>query len=230
VRHVAISFLGWLGWMVGIVSGTLHVQSWRKDRRLGPAKEQLFEEALRDRKGIYSEEQITELTKLVHDLERSSKTEIPRQARRVFLQSQLEEINDSVATNVKRHQALAEELRQLGEETKSIPQPLADVIDSSIVPPATFRRRQIRRLYFLAALILAGVVVPGPFNYVVDSVRSASESLLGSRFLIFGAENIIAYALGVAIGIFVAFSLPISRLSHAVRRHRSAIYVSAGLL
>jgi hypothetical protein len=68
-----VGALIWLGWLIGIVSGSLYISGWRRDRKIGPAKEQLFEEALRDRTGQYTEGQIQELTRLVGELEDKTK-------------------------------------------------------------------------------------------------------------------------------------------------------------
>jgi hypothetical protein len=229
VKHF-IAGLVWLGWGFGAVSFVLQFRSWRRERRIGPATEKLFEEALRDRQGQYSEVQIKELTELVGKLERAARTEVPRHARRVFLESQLEALNESVATGVRQHNAISAELSRLDAESNELPPEIVRAIDSSITPPAAERRRQVRRLYLLAILILAAITVPGPFGFVFDSIVGTSSQFLGADYLIFGSENIISYAIAMTIGMFITFSLPAGKLKSFVRRRRMAAGVVACLL
>jgi hypothetical protein len=213
--HV-IGYLGWFGWVVGIVSGTLQIQTWRKDRKLGPAKEQLFEEALRDREGQYSEEQIKELTGLVRQLERVTRTEIPRQARRVFLQSQLEAIKDNVSAETKQHRKIAEELRKLDQEAGSIPSEISEVIDSEILTPAAERHNYQRRLYLVVIALLIATSVP----QVSDFLLSGGKSLLGNQPQPFGSANFIDYLAGCAVATALMFTVPIRRILPIIERHR----------
>lgn len=113
-----VGALSWLGWLVGLISGGLHIYLWRRDRKIGPAKEQLFEEALRDREGQYNERQIQELTRLMRQLENKTKSDVPRQARRVFIQNQLDVVSDTIMSSVKQHAQLSSRTRAAARRTR----------------------------------------------------------------------------------------------------------------
>jgi hypothetical protein len=220
-----VGYLGWLGWVVGIVSGTLQVQTWRKDRKLGPAKEQLFEEALRDREGQYSEKQIQELTGLMRQLESATRKEIPRQARRVFLQSQLEAITDNVSSETRQYRKIAEELRKLDQKAIGIPSEISKVVDSEILTPATERRNYQRRLYLIVIALLIGTSVPEVSKFLL----AAGTSLLGNQPQPFGSGNFIDYLAGCAVATALAFTVPMRRILPIIEVHR-AIAAAIGFL
>jgi hypothetical protein len=68
----------------------------------------LLEQARRDWKGRYTEEQIEELTEQFKHLERQIRREIPRQARRVFLKDQLDTLANSVTEQYQEYVAVHE--------------------------------------------------------------------------------------------------------------------------
>ncbi|MEU8126718.1 hypothetical protein AB0B68_05865 [Micromonospora sp. NPDC049049] len=218
-----VGIFGWIGWVIGLGAGILQILAFNRDRRLGPAKEQLFEEALRDRKGKYSEEQILELTELVRMLERSARSEIPRQAKRVFLESQLEAIRDTVFTGVKQHQLIVEELNRLDGQSKEIPAQIAAVVETSIVPPAIERHRQQRRLYLVVVVLVVVALFPNAWDYL----QEAAVDVLGDQPWPFGPQNTLDFFAGCAISVCIAFALPDAWLRRFVRTRRRVVLAVA---
>lgn len=220
-----VSALGWLGWLIGVTSGSLHFYLWRRDRKIGPAKEQLFEEALRDRKGQYSESQIRELTKLVGQLENVTKREVPRQARRVFIQNQLDVLSDTVTSSVKQHAQLSQELEHLSGERATIPPEIAQVIESTIVPNSVERSRQQRRLSALVAILLALALFPRGTDYILFEINT----LLGDQPYPFGPTNAISYLIGLVVSVFIMFTITGRRFTNTVREHRVSAALASAL-
>lgn len=207
--------LGWVGWVIGVVSGLLQIYLWRRDRRIGPAKEQLFEEALRDREGQYSNAQIQDLKKVLRRLENATRTEVPRQARQVFIENQLETVSDSVSSGVKQYGQLSRELEQLTGCRPRIPAEIEQAIDSSIVSQSVERSRKVLRLYALGIFVLAALAFPG----FMDSVVYLPLNLLPDGPYPFGLENTVYYLTGLVIASMVAFTITGPRMQAAIRRN-----------
>ena len=221
-----VGALSWLGWLVGLISGGLHIYLWRRDRKIGPAKEQLFEEALRDREGQYNERQIQELTRLMRQLENKTKSDVPRQARRVFIQNQLDVVSDTIMSSVKQHAQLSRELEQLQGERATIPPQIAQMIESTIVPHSLERSRQQRRLSVLVAILLALVFFPQASSYVLFEM----SRLMGDQPYPFGPTNTISYFVGLGVSTLIMFTVTGRRFGNVVRDKRVSAAFAAALL
>jgi len=116
--RIAGDLLNWLGYVVGLVAGLLEFWRFRCDRRADAAYKQLLDEARRDRKAIYTEEQAAKLRDLAHALERSVRKEIPLQARRAFVESQIEATSDTILSSVRQYERLSGELHKLQRTPK----------------------------------------------------------------------------------------------------------------
>ena len=158
--------------------GLVEIYRWRREGRFGPAKEQLFEEALQDRKGQFTKAQIQELTKVVGRLERATREEIPRQARVAFMESQLHDVTSALSDGVRQHQQLSRELKKLTGMATTIPSELSEAIRSTIKPQG--RGRLMRRRILVA--IIASVLLLALFPTASEFVRSLAESVFAEYY------------------------------------------------
>jgi hypothetical protein len=175
---------------------------------------------------MYSEAQITELTSLVSRLQKSARRDIPRQARRIFVESQIEANRDSLLSAMKQHEILARELSRLSVESESIPADIASVVDSSIVAPAIERHRQVRRLY----LVIIVLVVATLFPRILEYIHSVSRDVLGDQPRPFGAENTLDFFGGCIVAICLALVIPERWMRRVYLRRRIGIAVGCSLL
>ena len=82
-------FVVLLGWVIGLISGILQITSHFKDRK---TQGYLFEKAKQELKGTYTKEQIEELSKILHNLERQISNDLPRLAKKIIREKQRSEI------------------------------------------------------------------------------------------------------------------------------------------
>lgn len=191
--------LGALGWVVGIVSGWLQFLSWRENRRLGPAKEHLFAEALRDFKGKYTEEQIAELTAIHADLDRRVKNEIPLQARREFLRSQRSAIANSMSDLYQQYQAVDTELQTLTSEEQAPADPIRLAIADQITSPVVRRERRRRRLLVVAFSLALLTQVSSAWEYITQILYQITPHT------VFGRDNLLSYVVAALVVIALAY-------------------------
>lgn len=156
-------------------------------------------------------------------MERSARSEIPRQARRVFLESQLEAVRDTILSGVRQHKLLDEELNRLDGESKQIPAQIAEVVETSIIPPAIERHRQQRRLYLVVVVLVVVALFPNAWDYL----RETAVVALGEQPWPFGPRNTLDFLAGCVLSICVAFAVPDAWLRRLVRTSRRAVAIAA---
>lgn len=144
--------LGAVGWVVGVVSGVMQVRSYFQQQRLEGAYRTLFEQAQRDWEARYTEEQVRDLTSQIEQLQSKITKDVPKEAKRVFLEDQLHALNETIGQSYERYADLS---RQLGERdaTSELPLSIRQSIEVAIMPSYLERQRRQHSLYWLTAAI-----------------------------------------------------------------------------
>jgi hypothetical protein len=138
--------LGAFGWIVGIVSGFLQVKSYLGQRKYENAHKMILEQAERDWKGKYTQEQIDSMVQELRRLEASINRDIPRKARRVFLEDQLSSLKDDLVRNYSRYNELVAELSLVDDR---LPDQIQRTVETSIMPSYIANKRETKQLQWL---------------------------------------------------------------------------------
>lgn len=223
----SVQIVGWtlgaLGWVVGLVSGVIQVKGYSKQRNFEGAYQTLLEDAQRDWRARYTEEQVRDLTEQFDHLQSKIANDVPRQAKRVFLEDQLDALNETIGQSYERYAKLASQLRsQTGGSVDDLPAAIKHSIEEAILPSYLVRQRRQTLLYWLTAgifllsfmpivvwLLLLPLYYPiriGTFEYPI---------------LIFLAFSFVTVATTYA-----ARKLWCAHLDHWISRHRVALWVT----
>jgi hypothetical protein len=228
LQEPAVQIIGWvlgvLGWIFGIVSGWIQVKGYREQKQMEGAYRTLLEQARRDWKGRYTEEQIEELTEQFKLLERQIRREIPRQARMVFLKDHLDTLANSVTEQYREYVRLKKELDDTSELDDLAPS-LRTSIEKEIEPRS---QRQQHLQYLMSTLIIALIIL----SLFPSIVELANMTLLGAvKGVGISGRDLYSYMGGILVAMFLAITLPRSRQKRFVTVSKwTLVAVSAFLL
>lgn len=163
LKDPTVQLVGWtlgaVGWIVGIVSGFMQVKSYFQQQRMEGAYRTLLEQAQRDWKARYTEEQVRDLTNQIEQLQVKIAKDVPNEARRVFLEDQLHALNEAIGQSYERYVDLSKQLSER-DTASDLPLPIKKSIEAAILPPYLARQRRQRSLYLLTALIFLLSLMP----------------------------------------------------------------------
>lgn len=171
--------LGAFGWIIGVISGFLQAKSYIDQKKYENAHKIILDQIERDWKGKYTQEQIDSMVKEVKRLEESINRDVPKKARRVFLEDQLSALTENMAQGYNRYNALLTELKS---DSQALPEQVQRVIEQEIMPTYLERQRQQR------SILLTGGIAVTLFFFV-----SLRQIFLGYEF---GVDNF-SYSKGV---------------------------------
>lgn len=143
--------LGAFGWIVGIISGFLQVKSYIDQKKYENAHKIILDQIERDWKGKYTQEQIDSMVKEVKRLEESINRDVPKKARRVFLEDQLSALTENMAQGYTRYNEILVELKP---NSQALPERVQRVIEKEIMPIYLEKQRQQRSI-----LLTGGITV-----------------------------------------------------------------------
>lgn len=172
----SVQIIGWtlgaIGWILGIISGIVQLKSYREQKDLENAYRLVFDQAQRDWKGKYTQEQIDDLKSELIRLEQAIRKDVPRQARVVFLEDQLKALEEDIARLYSNHVSLSDELDHYGRPS-NLPAQVTKAIEEKIMPNYLNQQRQQRMVYWLILILLFFTVFPFflPLFYTNDIVR-----------------------------------------------------------
>lgn len=152
--------VGWIfgviGWIVGIIAGYIQFKSYSEQRALEAGYLAILEQAKTDWVGKYTEEQLAVLSEELTALEERIQRDIPKEARRLFLTSQLHDLRSNITQSYIDYERLSQEL-QLSEADNPLDAELKESIERSIMPEYVHRKDELRglkRLIGIAVFIL----------------------------------------------------------------------------
>ncbi len=150
-----------LGWIIGIASGIIQLISYFQQKNIEKGYLNVLEQAKRDWEGKYTEDQIAILAKELKELETRINTEVPRQARQVFLENQLLDLSQDIGRNYAFYQQLTEEYE--GQiQNDALTQELKRAVEQMILPDYLAHKRDSARSQWLLATVLIMLIL---FNW-----------------------------------------------------------------
>ncbi|MBZ9623655.1 hypothetical protein G9F71_012415 [Clostridium sp. FP2] len=156
----AISFgIGILGTIIGLISGFITYKGFRGQKNMEYGYMSILEQAKRDWKGRYTENQINDLTVQFRNLEEQIRNEIPQQVRKTLLENQLNTICISIGDLYNQYKTIKNEI-YLASTSEVLDESIKGIIDSDIMPIYKNKQKQNRNLYNLVLFILIFTVAP----------------------------------------------------------------------
>lgn len=159
----AVQILGWsfgiIGWIIGIFSGYLQVKGYYEQQTDREPFQYLFEQVQRDWRGQYTEQQIAELTAQFKLLEEQIRIQIPREARRVFLEDQKATIASTIASLYEQYETTNKNLDSSSDQSKLAPA-IQSAIEQHIKPSYVRQQEQQNFIYRLMFIILVLLLLP----------------------------------------------------------------------
>lgn len=141
-----LNTLGWLGWIIGIAAAWLEWNGYRNQQRTEKAFEEILTRAQQDWEGQYTEKQVLALTAQLEELQMAVSEEVPRLAKRVYIDEQLNSLAQSIAKSYDSYNDLTRELSRDSEEGP-LPPELVKEINRSIIPKYRIQQRQQQMVY-----------------------------------------------------------------------------------
>jgi hypothetical protein len=192
---------GWVGWAAGVGALVFEVRKWRSDRREGPVMRELVERELRDKKGVYTEEQIKAMTGVVESLTRQARIDVPIVARRTFIESQREQLASSIDKDFREYKALGKKLGDI-PSVSVLSSEVRESIRAEIAPSVERRDRQLRGVVAVVVVVGLLVVFPYPQRFVGTALYDVFGS--GNGYV---EQNVLSYTVGIAVTfIFAVYS------------------------
>lgn len=230
LKQPAVQVVGWvlgvMGWIVGVVSGWIEFKSYREQKRMEGAYRSLLEQAQRDWTGRYTEEQVADLTAQFRRLEAQIRREIPQQARRVFLEDQLDALTSSISEQYQQYTSLRQELDQTSEPDVLAPS-IRLSVESEIAPKYLRRQRQQRLIY----LFIIVIFITSLFPFITELIYTALYGSARAVGLLVPPDDFFSYLGGVVIAMYVAFTTSTHRLQRLILSRRwGAAFFSIFLL
>lgn len=179
-----VNLFGAFGWLVGVVSGFIQLKSYFEQKRFEKAYLNVFEQAKRDWEGKYTEEQVGQLTGELARLRKLIENDVPRQAKRAFLEDQLIALSENLSDTYSRYIYVSDKLGQQNTSS-TLPLEMMHVIEETIIPSYKIKqRRQTAIVLLLIFALLLLMILSFPFfvNLFSLKVRIGATYPLGWLF------------------------------------------------
>ena len=208
-----VNTLGAIGWIVGLASGWLTWKSYRDQKKLESSYHYILEKAEREWEGTYTKQQIKELKAQFQKLELQIRQEVPKEAKRVFLEEQRDALVSSMGESYQNYLAVSNELQN--SSSGPLHPTLRSAIETRIMPAYVQRQRQQRTLYVLVLGIFLLNLFPFITEYLIRALFSLSIPVLNSFV---PTSQLVAYLSGFVLTLFVALSYSDNRAAQLIRK------------
>jgi hypothetical protein len=152
-----------VGVIVGLIAGLQQLAGWVRRRRYQRAEELVLRIASQQLEAAAAKEDFAKYQALKENLRRQVEEEVPREARRVYLRSRVDALNQQIGSDVEEYLVVEQALADLERRAPAtLDNRLRAVIESSI-RPAYIRRRQTDRVV-LGGLVALLVLTLSPIN------------------------------------------------------------------
>lgn len=205
-----------VGTIIGIITGIDSIIDKFRHRKVEQGKMLVFERAQREWEEKFTQEQISELKKLYLSLEKQVEEEIPKRAKRVALENQLQALNESIVQQYTAYENTKRSLTSMIDESKELDEPISFVIKNEIIP---FQKQKERR-YFKAFLVLALLFL---FPTIPEVVYLSARQL----DIYIPIENVIPYLLGVIACTFISIRTCPLKVQTWIKRKKKATTLTA---
>ena len=189
-----VLILGVIGWIVGLVAGWIQVKSYREGKRINAGYQEILERAKQDWEGRYTQEQVQKLTEQFDQLQDTIKKEVPKQAKRVFLEDQLIALSDRIAQLFLKYNAIATEFSEISRPDL-LPSSIREEIENTIMPSYLIRQKQHRLTNRLLKSILFVLTVPFFFIFLAN-VYEADNFFIKDLIFLIVTIILVTFAIG----------------------------------
>jgi formylglycine-generating enzyme required for sulfatase activity len=176
--------LGAIGWIVGLAAAIVQFRSYIDQRRTQRGFEQLLSKATVDWQGQYTQEQITALQAELSHLQATINTDLPVQAKQIFLRDQMASLAANLADIYARYESLSAQLDASASAPSPLPASIRDAIESAIMPTYLIRQKRDNRIYSLLILtIVLLVLFTSPLSHFVSFTLSVFLDRVFDRYV-----------------------------------------------
>jgi hypothetical protein len=182
-----------VAWLLGIISGILQVKSYLEQKSTEKGYLAILEQAKMDWEGKYTEEQIKILANELVALEQKIERDIPKQARQIFLESQMDELIDSIGKSYSEYSQLSRELDDITTNEYLDPE-ITSLIEKSIMPAHIARKHETQRLqWFLGVAVIILLIVN--WDYLIGLLHSASPKAIRVNYRAYPSSWLYIYSM-----------------------------------
>ncbi|MDF2700198.1 MAG: hypothetical protein K0Q49_1754 [Haloplasmataceae bacterium] len=207
-----------IGWVIGLVSGIIQIKSYFSDRKV---QGYLFEKAKMELKGNYTKEQIDELKKVLNDLEKQIKIDLPKLAKQKIREKQKEELATQIRNYYDEYKKI--ECNEINNEI---------VLDSKIVSAIQSEilnntRRKTENLPIIIGGISLIVVIIFIFPYVEYYYHFNFDYFMFNFFKRFNLFQVLTYFISLMIITYLIkkFNLFVDRFKFSIKVLKRTKYI-----
>lgn len=226
MQNPIVSLSGWgfglIGCIIGAISAIAQFRSMSSQKKLETAYKAILDQASLDWKGKFTEDQINELTTRFQLMKTQIQIDIPKFARKVVLENQIEELNKSIQSQYEQLNVIK---RKIDSDTSvdQLDPNIKRAIESEISPKHSPGLKSTRILTLVVIILLMFTLFPYLKNFIVDSVSRMFSVTLGVY-----PEYISYYLAGSIIALCVLFMFTPIKIRNNVKEHKLK-YFLAGL-
>lgn len=229
LQNPIISILGWglgsIGWIFGIVSAVATLRSYFGQKKMERAYISVLEQAKLDWEGKYTENQIKELSEQFNKLQKQIQNDIPKQARRVLLENQLNSLIDSITTLYQQYKLIRQQIDELSS-AKELDLPIKKAIEDEIMPNYLGHKRQQRGTQIMLMAIFILTIFPF-FGELL--IRNLYDFLYNSGLHIYSGD-ILAYVTGIIVSLVISFLFIPNKFVHMILRNKLKGAITSAIL
>lgn len=187
--------------MLSLLANVIQVGSYFKQKRFEGAYDEAFQTWEKNLKGKYTDQQIKELTEEMSQLQEKISSDIPNQAKRVFLEEQIHSLTESVSQSYSQLEKLSSELNAQPHQN-ILPAKLQQAIEANIMPVYLEKQRRQELIYWLVLASFAFTFLPLAISFATFPLSHRVE-VLGTDY---PTRWLWQLGIGVLIWSFVVYS------------------------
>jgi len=222
--NIILFIFGIIGWVFGIISTILTIKNSVDQRKREKAYSLLLEQASLDWEGKYTKEQINELKKQFNNLHNQIESEIPKLAKRILLESQAENLKDSISTQYHQLIEISDKLKDK-PALANLPSSIKKDIENEIIPYHIKKQKKNRTSQIFIIIILVLLILPFISEYIFDILY------IPFSFLPFRLDDLITYLLcGIMFVIVIFLFFPNKNIEYSRKTFIKYIILGIALL
>jgi len=169
-----------IGFMLSLTANIIQVWSYFKQKRFEGAYSEAFKKWEKNLKGKYTDQQIKELKKEMMELQEKIASDIPNQARRVFLEEQINSLKDNISQSYALLEKSSKELKNQ-PRSPALPARLQQAIEENIMPSYLEKQRRQEIIYWLVVGSFAFTLITVFIQFAITPLSNRVE-ILGTNY------------------------------------------------
>jgi hypothetical protein len=192
--------IGAVGVVVGLIAGIQQIATTLRRRRFSRAERRVLETVARALDAESAAEDVAKYEALRESLRRQVEDEVPLEARRVFLRTQIDHLRQRIGADVTEFERLRGQLARLeAQRVEPLDARLDEVVERAIRPPYAKRRGNETAILVMVSLLLVAALSPYEVGYVLFA---APEALTDSA-----DESPADVGVAIAVGALAVFGI-----------------------